>query len=123
MDWLLGDEVAELRAVASEGTDSVKPSWQTIFRYELEVREEAMRRINMCGLNVKEALWQARNSDDLRTSFLVTPLALGDDDRSAENWNHQPEKQLKPQGQNAQAKNGNEEESSGNGNARTTGRR
>ena len=77
MDWLLDDEVAELRTVASEGRDSVKPTWQTILPYELEVRKEAMRRINMCGLIVKEALWQARNSDDLRTRFLVRPLALG----------------------------------------------
>ena len=123
-DRLLGDEVAELRAVASEGIDSVKLSWQTILRYELEVRKEAMRRINMCGPNLKEALWQARNGDDLRTSFLVTPLALGDDDRSAENWNHQVEKQLKPQGQKAQPKTATKKRAQARQrNARTTGRR
>ena len=109
VDWLLGDEVAELRAVASEGRDSVKPTWLTILRYELEVRKETMRRINMCGLSLKDALWQARNSDDLRTRFLVTPLALGgrrqhEEDRPAGNRNQQPKKQSKQQSQKSQPK-------------------
>ena len=92
VDWLLGDEV--------EGRDSVAPTWQTIHRYELEVRIEAMRRINMCGLNVKK---------EARTRFLATPLALGgrrqqEEDRPTGNRSQQPNKQPKSQGQNTQPK-------------------
>ena len=116
VDWLLGEEVAELRAAASEGRDSSKPSWQTILRYELEVRKEAMRRIHMCGLNVKEALWQARNSDDLRTRFLVTPLALGrrqqEEDRPTEQEPAAQEAAKAARTENT-AKSSSEKESSG----------
>ena len=47
MDWLLGDDVAGLRTGAAGGKDSILPSWQLVLCYELEIREEAKRRMNM----------------------------------------------------------------------------
>ena len=45
----------------------------------------------MCGLNEKEASWQARNCDDLRTRFLVPPLALGGRRQHEEDTNGEQE--------------------------------
>ena len=42
VDWILRDDVADLRTVAAEGKESVKPSCQIVLRYELEIRKEAM---------------------------------------------------------------------------------
>ena len=42
VDWILKDDVADLRTVAAEGKESVKLSWQVVLRYELEIRKEAM---------------------------------------------------------------------------------
>ena len=36
-----------------------------------------MRRINMCGNTLADSISLARHSDELRTRYLVTPLALG----------------------------------------------
>ena len=47
VEWLLRNDVFDLRAAAAEGKDSVKPAWQSILRCELEIRREAMRRIKM----------------------------------------------------------------------------
>ena len=38
VDWLLGDEVAELRAMTPSGHESICPAWPVVLRYELEVR-------------------------------------------------------------------------------------
>ena len=77
VDWLLGDNVAELRAVTPSGEESVSPAWSVIVRYELEVRKEAMRQLNMNGVTLAEAFAAGRRSDELRTRYLVTLLALG----------------------------------------------
>ena len=74
---LLGDDVFDLRAVAAEGKDSVKSTWESILRYELEIRKEALRRNNMCGSTRADGISPGRHSDDLPTRYLVTPLALG----------------------------------------------
>ena len=102
VDWLLGDDAADMRAAAPEGKDSIKPTWQIILRYELEIRKEATRRINMCGNTLSDALGLARHSDELRTRYLVTPLALSgrrpqqEEDRPAVYGNPQPKRQAQP---------------------------
>ena len=45
VEWLLGDEVAELRAMTPSGQESICPAWPVVPRYELEVRKEAMRQL------------------------------------------------------------------------------
>ena len=77
VDWLLGDDVAELKAMTPAGHESICPAWPVILRYELEVRKEAMRQLNMCGASLATAFAAGRQSDELRTRYLVTPLALG----------------------------------------------
>ena len=44
-----------------------------MLRYELEVCKEAMRQLNMCG----DHFCGREETDELRTRYLVTPLALG----------------------------------------------
>ena len=77
VDWLLGENVAELKAVNPQGTESVRPTWSVVLRYELELRKEATRRMNLAGSTIADALHLARLSDDIRTRYLITPLALG----------------------------------------------
>ena len=77
VDWFLGDSVAQLKAVTATGQESVSPAWPVVLRYELELRKEAMKLMNMASVTIAEALAAARRSDELRTCFLITPLALG----------------------------------------------
>ena len=77
VDWLLGEHVAELRAVSPSGEEAIGPSWPVVLRYELEVRKEAMRQINMFSVSLATAFAAGRRSDELRTRYLITPLALG----------------------------------------------
>ena len=77
VDWLLGDSVAQLKAVTATGQESVSPAWPVVLRFELELRKEAMKLMNMSSVTIAEALSAARHSDELRTCFLITPLALG----------------------------------------------
>ena len=77
VDWLLGDDVAELKAMTPAGHESICPAWPVVLRYELEVRKEAMRQLNMCGASLATAFAAGRQSDELRTRYLVSPLALG----------------------------------------------
>ena len=77
VDWLLGDDVAELKAMTPAGHESICPAWPVVVRYGLEVRKEAMRQLNMCGASLATAFAAGRQSDELRTRYLVTPLALG----------------------------------------------
>ena len=56
VDWLLGDEVAELRAMTPSSHESISSAWPGVLRYELEVRKEAMRQLNMNGVNLATAL-------------------------------------------------------------------
>ena len=81
LDWLLGEQVAELRAVTPSGEEAINPSWHVVLRYELEVRKEAMRQLNMCGVSPAAAFAAGRRSDELRTRNLITPLALGGSQR------------------------------------------
>ena len=77
VDWLLGDSVAQLKAVTATGQESVSPAWPVVLRYELELRKEVMKLLNMASVTLAEALAAARRNDELRTCFLITPLALG----------------------------------------------
>ena len=42
VDWLLGDNVAQLKAVTATGQEGVSPAWPVVLRYELELRKEAI---------------------------------------------------------------------------------
>ena len=77
VDWLLGDSVAQIKAVTATGQESVSPAWPVVLRYGLELRKEAMKLMNMASVTLAEALAAARRNDELRTCFLITPLALG----------------------------------------------
>ena len=77
VDWLLGEHVAEPRAVSPSGEEAEGPSWPVVLRYELEVRKKAMRQINMFGVSLATAFAAGRRSDELRTRYFITPLALG----------------------------------------------
>ena len=56
VDWLLGDSVAQLKAVTATGQESVSPAWPAVLRYELELRKEAMKLMNMASVTIAEAL-------------------------------------------------------------------
>ena len=62
VDWLLGDSVAQLKAVTATGQESVSPAWPVVLRYELELRKEAMKLMNMSSVTIEEALSAARSS-------------------------------------------------------------
>ena len=79
--WLLGDSVAQLKAVPATWRESVSPAWPVVLRIELELRKEAMRMMNMHSVTIAEAFSAARRSDELRTRYLIAPLALGGSQR------------------------------------------
>ena len=54
-----------------------RPTWSVVLRYELEIRKEETRRMNLAGSTIADALHLARLSDDIRTRYLITPLSLG----------------------------------------------
>ena len=41
VDWLLGEDVAELSAMTPSGHESICPAWPVVLRYELEVRKKS----------------------------------------------------------------------------------
>ena len=63
VDWLLGDEVAELRAMTPSGQESICPAWPAVLRCELEVRKEAMRQLNMNGVSLATAFASGRKNE------------------------------------------------------------
>ena len=102
VDWLLGDQDAELCAMAPTGEESISPSWPVVLRYELEVRKEAMRQLNMCGVTLAAAFAASRRSDELRTRYLITPLALGGTQRRQQDSRPTEDRQNKPRPQQPQ---------------------
>ena len=65
-----------LTARSPLGGASVTTSWQTFIVYDQELRNLAFKLVNGRGSTIKEALVAARQDNELRTKFLVTPLAL-----------------------------------------------
>ena len=59
----------------TSGLESICPAWSVVLRYELEVRKEAMRQLNMNGASLVTAFASGRKNDELRTRYLVTPGA------------------------------------------------
>ena len=61
VDWILGDEVAGLRAVRLAGDETVSTSWLVVLRYELEVRREDMKQLHSHGATLTEAFGTGRD--------------------------------------------------------------
>ena len=53
-DWLLGNSVAQLKAVTATGQEIVSPAWLVVLRYELELRKEAMKLMNMTTVTIAD---------------------------------------------------------------------
>ena len=76
VDHMLGEDVRGLSVRNASGTITASTSWHTFIVYDQELRNRAFRLVNESGRTIKEAMLEARNDNELRTKFLVTPLAL-----------------------------------------------
>ena len=87
------------------GQESICPAWPVVLRYELEVRKEAMRQLNMNGASLATAFAAGRKSDELCTRYLITPLALGGTPKGTQeprsSVTQQPKNKTQPQPKHA----------------------
>jgi len=74
VDYLLGDMC--LLIGEANPTMACGPTWDLLMKYELELRKFAVRRVNEGGRTLAEAMEEARNSIEHRTSYFITPLAM-----------------------------------------------
>ena len=75
VSYLLGDDVWGLEAKSAGGQVVARPAWLQVLEYEFRLRKEAYKQVNN-GVPLTEALKNARDSDSLKTRFLLTPMAL-----------------------------------------------
>ena len=80
VDWLLGDSVAQLKAVTATGQESMSPAWPVVLRYELELRKEAMKLMNMTSATIAEAL--SGGTTQRRSSYMLLDHSLSPGRRS-----------------------------------------
>ena len=78
-DYILGKHVAGLR-VKSGGKGETNPAWQLVLSFEFECRKWVYEQI-LDGSSLKAAFRDVEKNSDLRERFLVTPLALNQDNR------------------------------------------
>ena len=76
VEHMLGEEVRGLSVRNSSGAIAASTSWHTFIVYDQELRNKAFKLVNENGRTIREAMVEARNDNELRTKFLVTPLAL-----------------------------------------------
>ena len=76
VEHMLGEEVRGLSVRNSSGAIAASTSWHTFIVYDQELRNRAFKLVNENGRTIREAMIEARNDNELRTKFLVTPLAL-----------------------------------------------
>ena len=65
LEYLLSDEVWQLRARDRTGCKVVAPSWEALLGYEQEIRTEAIKNVNLEGTTLVTALRSARQNDRL----------------------------------------------------------
>ncbi len=73
--YMLGEEVRGLVAKSSSGAVLATTSWHTFIVYDQELRNLAFKNVNEQGMTIRDAMLAARRDNELRTKYLVTPLA------------------------------------------------
>jgi len=74
VNYILGDEC--LLIAEANPTMAYGPSWDLLMKYEFEIRRRAVRKVNEGGATLAEAMLEARQAMDHRTSYFITPLAM-----------------------------------------------
>ena len=75
-DFILGPEIVGLDAKDASGASIVKPAWQIILSYELEVRRKAFRAFNEERTPLAQALTDAMKDSWLKQRFLQIPIFI-----------------------------------------------
>ncbi len=76
VEHMLGEDVRGLCAKSPSGVTLAAISWHTFIVYDQELRNHAFKLVNEEGATIKDAMAKARHDNELRTKYLVTPLAL-----------------------------------------------
>ena len=74
-DYLLGDQVMNLKSEDENGTVVSTPTLKLALSYEHQIRKEMVKKMNS-GVAVKQALEQARKDVSIKERFLLTPMSL-----------------------------------------------
>ena len=76
VEYMLGDRVRGLCAKAPTGETTASITWHTFLGYDQAVMEAAIKQVNIKGSALAAAVVAARKDNELRTTHLVTQLAL-----------------------------------------------
>eukprot|EP00435_Cladocopium_sp_Y103_P022226 s207_g5.t1 len=74
-DYLLGDQVMNLRSEDEHGTVVSTPTLKLVLSYEHQVRKEMVKKMN-AGTAIKKALEESRKDVGIKERFLLTPMSL-----------------------------------------------
>ena len=102
VDWLLGDDVSDFRAIAAEGRDLVKLSWANRSVVRAAESEGGRAKDHHVRQHVGRQPGLRAHSDDLRTRHLVTLLTLGGPRAVTSNPHSKRQQQQPVQGQGNQ---------------------
>ena len=76
LDYLLGEHAWGLTAKGPDGGAVTGPSWALLLSYEQEIRSKAYSLVCTEGCTLADALVKAWKDEEVRSRYLVTPLAL-----------------------------------------------
>ncbi len=76
IDFLLGEEAYRYSVKDDMGNTVASLSWHALLRYEQEMRNWAIRQVNLGNLTLAQALKQAQTDNELKTKYVVAALAL-----------------------------------------------
>ena len=83
LDWLLGEDVNGLVVSSVSAGVEIRPDWQTLLSFELEVRRKAFHDINLHGGSIRLRLQEAMKDSGLLTRYLITPTSMAAGARAA----------------------------------------
>jgi hypothetical protein len=75
-EFLLGEEAYGYSVKNDEGRTVASLSWHALLRYDQEMRSWAMHKVNMGTSTLRQAMVDAQSNDELKTKFVLGPLAL-----------------------------------------------
>ncbi len=83
VEYMLGDKVRGLCAKSPAGDVTASISWPTFLAFDQMVMDHAIKQVNLHGTTLAQAMTDARSDNELRTTGLVTQLAIANSSASS----------------------------------------
>ena len=74
-DYLLGDQVMNLKSEDENGTVVSTPTLKLVISYEHQIRKEMVKKMN-AGTPIRKALEESRKDVSIKERFLLTPMSI-----------------------------------------------